>query len=100
MLDLFRYKEVRNITIFTNIVATIPIILYYAVTFSLNNLGKDIYVNTLIISIFEFFGYFASSMVISKIKRKKTFMILFIITSIISFLYYFLKTPDKSSDYY
>ena len=96
MIDLFRYKCVRTQAISTNIICMLLTVIFFGVTFALSGLGLDIYTNSLIVAFFETAGYAVNAIMITRAKRKTTVVILFIVITVIGFLYLFIKTPDKS----
>ena len=75
-------------------------IIYYSITFALNNLGFDIYTNSIIVGSCEMFSYIFNSLIITKIKRKTTIMIQLSIIVLFSLSLIFLETPDKANSNY
>ncbi|KAL4457087.1 hypothetical protein ABPG74_014725 [Tetrahymena malaccensis] len=94
LIDLIRYKSQRWQTIFASIEFFVIQVVYYGITFAMSEIGLNIYLNSIIIAIFELFGFFLSNYIILKFQRKKVTLIGLVIVAIVSFCYIFLKIPE------
>ncbi|KAL4427073.1 hypothetical protein ABPG74_021180 [Tetrahymena malaccensis] len=95
IIDLIRYKSQRWQTIFASIEFFVIQVVYYGITFAMSEIGLNIYLNSIIIAVFELVGFFLSNYIILKFQRKKVTIIGLMVVTIISFCYIFLKIPEE-----
>ncbi|EAR99579.1 MFS transporter (macronuclear) [Tetrahymena thermophila SB210] len=94
LIDLIRYKSQRWQTIFASIEFFVIQVVYYGITFAMSEIGLNIYLNSIIIAVFELVGFFLSNYIILKFQRKRVTLIGLIAVAIMSFCYIFLKIPE------
>lgn len=94
-LDLFRYESLRTTTITQIIASVCTYLLYYGPSLIVAQIGFDIYTSQVVVSVSDFLIYYPLMLVIDKIKRKKTCIILFSIATVICIILIFLVTPEK-----
>ncbi|KAL4508271.1 hypothetical protein ABPG72_003575 [Tetrahymena utriculariae] len=98
LIDLIRYKSQRWQTIFASIEFFVIQVVYYGITFALSEIGLKIYLNSIIITIFELVSCFLSNYIILKFQRKKVTLIGLIVVAIMSFCQIFLNIPEDCAD--
>ena len=81
-LDLFRYRSLRQKTIFICLVIFSIDFLYYGPVLLLDSFGFDFYLNGVILDFSEVITYFFGFFLITKIKRRLIGLVLFTISFI------------------
>ena len=98
VLDLIRYKSLRTITYATSMVFFCITFVYYGISFTMDSVGLNIYVNTVIISSAETLAYIITNKFIPSTKRKKTSIIGYLIACVLSCAFIFLKTDESNCE--
>ena len=71
LLDLFRYKSLRNITIICALVDLIIEFVYDGTILSLDKIGINVYWDQILVGLVEIFAAIYCSWVVVRVKRKK-----------------------------
>lgn len=93
MLDVFRYKSLRGITICLGLLAITLGIMYYGPTLIISQYGFDIYTSQTALNIADILNYYPMMVLIDKVYRRKCGMIQFGIATIIAFALTFITKP-------
>lgn len=93
-LDLFRFSSLRIITICCGIAQIATFMMYYGPILIIDEVGFDMYTSNVIYNISDLLTYYPLFLIIGKIKRKKTCLILFGIATIFSGLLLFVEIPS------
>jgi hypothetical protein len=64
----------------------------------MDGIGLNLYINCFIIGFFETLAFSVADHLIVNLRRKKTILIGFLISCILSFGFVFLKPPDNCGD--
>ena len=71
--------------------------MYYGPLLIINQFGFDIYTSSTLLNIADALTYIPLAIIINKIKRKKTSIILCLVATAICFLLIFIKLPEDCS---
>ena len=94
-MDLFRYKSLRFSTIGGSLIFFAIYFVYYGTTFALSTVAGNIYVNVLLASGAELLAYLATVPLATKVKRKVTLILSFLVAGGFAFSFFFLTIPDS-----
>ena len=90
-VDLFRYKSIRGYSWASAIIFFCTASIYYGITFSMKNIGYNIYLNMIIVVIAEFLAYSITSIFIPKVPRKLSLFLSLVFCGILSLAFISLK---------
>lgn len=93
LLTLFKFKKLRQYTIFSCLGFFVADMLYYGISLSISTTGLNIYQNMYISQIFELVGYSIIFCSIHAMARKPYSIILFLICSIFCISFDFNTVP-------
>jgi hypothetical protein len=92
-LDLFRFKSLRLITICGGIACVATYMMYYGPILIVGQIGFDIYTTNLVLNLSDLLVYYPLFLIIDKIRRKKSGIILLSIASALSGVLIFVVAP-------
>jgi hypothetical protein len=92
-LDVFRYASLRGVTIAQGLVSMATYLMYYGPTLIVSQFGFDIYTSETVLNISDILVYYPLMVMIDKIQRRKSCIILFLIATVLSGILIFLTKP-------
>jgi hypothetical protein len=93
-LDLFRFKSLRLITICGGIVTMATYMMYYGTIFIVGQIGFDIYTTNTALNLSDLLVYYPLFLIIDKVRRKVTGIILLCTASALSGVLIFVVAPS------
>jgi hypothetical protein len=94
-LDVFRFDSLRATTIAQGIISMATYVVYYGPSLIIAQIGFNIYISETVLNVADILTYYPLMLMVDKIKRKKTCIILFSIATFISGLLIFITKPDN-----
>lgn len=92
--DVFRYASLRGVTIAQGLVSIATYLIYYGPTLIIGQFGFDIYTSNLVLNTADILTYYPLMLMIDKIRRRRTCMLLFFIATVLSAALIFLEKPQ------
>ena len=91
---MFRYPSLLLPTITQALVSLSTYLMYYGPTLIVGQIGFDIYTSTVILNVADLLTYYPLMLIVDKIRRKKSLIIMFGVATVISGVMIFLVKPD------